>query len=139
MLIITWAPAWYVLVLYSGMPICEAFAQIEQQPNIYDVVHVKHFDEVWFKIYTVLCLILVLTMNTMLATFFPCFFRIPICDFLFLFFWWDSLHVKIKNILQTIHLRILPLWVLLQAVTMFENFSLLCFFYAGSIKTWYCY
>ncbi|KAK3199228.1 hypothetical protein Dsin_022643 [Dipteronia sinensis] len=24
-----------------GMPICEAFAQIEQQPNIYDVVHVK--------------------------------------------------------------------------------------------------
>uniref|UniRef100_A0A6N2LQV6 Uncharacterized protein n=1 Tax=Salix viminalis TaxID=40686 RepID=A0A6N2LQV6_SALVM len=28
-----------------GMPICEAFAQIEQQPNIYDVVHVKHFDE----------------------------------------------------------------------------------------------
>lgn len=31
----------------SGMPICEAFAQIEQQPNIYDVVHVKHFDEVF--------------------------------------------------------------------------------------------
>jgi hypothetical protein len=29
------------------MPICEAFAQIEQQPNIYDVVHVKHFDEVF--------------------------------------------------------------------------------------------
>lgn len=29
-----------------GMPICEAFAQIEQQPNIYDVVHVKYFDEV---------------------------------------------------------------------------------------------
>ncbi|XP_031286930.1 UPF0183 protein At3g51130-like [Pistacia vera] len=28
-----------------GMPICEAFAQIEQQPNIYDVVHVKYFDE----------------------------------------------------------------------------------------------
>nr|XP_048335898.1 PHAF1 protein At3g51130 isoform X3 [Ziziphus jujuba var. spinosa] len=28
-----------------GMPICEAFAQIDQQPNIYDVVHVKHFDE----------------------------------------------------------------------------------------------
>lgn len=28
------------------MPICEAFAQIEQQPNIYDVVHVKYFDEV---------------------------------------------------------------------------------------------
>lgn len=33
----------------SGMPICEAFAQIEQQPNIYDVVHVKHFDEVCFQ------------------------------------------------------------------------------------------
>ncbi|KAJ8451954.1 hypothetical protein Cgig2_007437 [Carnegiea gigantea] len=28
-----------------GMPICEAFSQIEQQPNIYDVVHVKYFDE----------------------------------------------------------------------------------------------
>ncbi|KAJ1408824.1 UPF0183 domain-containing protein [Sesbania bispinosa] len=28
------------------MPICEAFAQIEQQPNIYDVVHVKYFDEI---------------------------------------------------------------------------------------------
>lgn len=32
----------------SGMPICEAFAQIEQQPNIYDVVHVKYYDEVSF-------------------------------------------------------------------------------------------
>ncbi|KAA3457534.1 UPF0183 protein isoform X2 [Gossypium australe] len=28
-----------------GMPICEAFAQIEQQPKIYDVVHVKYYDE----------------------------------------------------------------------------------------------
>ncbi|KAL8477776.1 hypothetical protein ACS0TY_029902 [Phlomoides rotata] len=28
-----------------GMPICEAFAQIEQQPSIYDVVHVKYYDE----------------------------------------------------------------------------------------------
>ncbi|CAN6563253.1 unnamed protein product [Malus baccata var. baccata] len=28
-----------------GMPICEAFAQIEQEPNIYDVVHVKFYDE----------------------------------------------------------------------------------------------
>ncbi|KAG8383410.1 hypothetical protein BUALT_Bualt04G0009800 [Buddleja alternifolia] len=28
-----------------GMPICEAFAHIEQQPNIYDVVHVKYYDE----------------------------------------------------------------------------------------------
>ncbi|KAJ8443631.1 hypothetical protein Cgig2_019613 [Carnegiea gigantea] len=28
-----------------GMPIYEAFVQIEQQPNIYDVVHVKYFDE----------------------------------------------------------------------------------------------
>ncbi|CAO2828053.1 unnamed protein product [Amaranthus hypochondriacus] len=28
-----------------GMPVCEAFTQIEQQPNIYDVVHVKYFDE----------------------------------------------------------------------------------------------
>ncbi|CAM8912215.1 unnamed protein product [Rhodiola kirilowii] len=28
-----------------GMPICESFAQIEQQPNIYDVVHVKYLDE----------------------------------------------------------------------------------------------
>lgn len=28
-----------------GMPICDAFAQIDQQPNIYDVVHVKYYDE----------------------------------------------------------------------------------------------
>ncbi|XP_042519440.1 PHAF1 protein At3g51130-like isoform X2 [Macadamia integrifolia] len=28
-----------------GMPICEAFSQIQQQPNIYDVVHVKYIDE----------------------------------------------------------------------------------------------
>ncbi|EYU24078.1 hypothetical protein ABFS83_12G002500 [Erythranthe nasuta] len=28
-----------------GMPICEAFAQIEQQHNVYDVVHVKYYDE----------------------------------------------------------------------------------------------
>lgn len=28
-----------------GMPISEAFAQIEQQPKIYDVVHVKYFEE----------------------------------------------------------------------------------------------
>ncbi|XP_058109483.1 PHAF1 protein At3g51130 isoform X1 [Magnolia sinica] len=28
-----------------GMPICEAFAQVEQQPGIYDVVHVKYLDE----------------------------------------------------------------------------------------------
>ncbi|KAM2748747.1 hypothetical protein EV2_027733 [Malus domestica] len=28
-----------------GMPICQAFAQIEQEPNIYDVVHVKFYDE----------------------------------------------------------------------------------------------
>ncbi|XP_038718852.1 UPF0183 protein At3g51130-like isoform X2 [Tripterygium wilfordii] len=33
-----------------GMPICEAFAQIEHQPNIYDVVHVKYFDEEPFKL-----------------------------------------------------------------------------------------
>lgn len=33
----------------AGMPICEAFDQIEQQPNIYDVVHVKYLDEVWVK------------------------------------------------------------------------------------------
>lgn len=34
---------------FAGMPICEAFAQIEQKPNIYDVVHVKYYDEVWFS------------------------------------------------------------------------------------------
>ncbi|KAL8047315.1 hypothetical protein ABFX02_08G232800 [Erythranthe guttata] len=28
-----------------GMPICEAFARMEQQPNIYDVVHVNYYDE----------------------------------------------------------------------------------------------
>lgn len=37
----------YFKMFVSGMPICEAFAQIEQQPNIYDVVHVKYYDEVW--------------------------------------------------------------------------------------------
>lgn len=36
----------YVGFVVAGMPICEAFAQIEQQPKIYDVVHVKYFDEV---------------------------------------------------------------------------------------------
>lgn len=29
-----------------GMPLHEAFAQVDHQPNIYDVVHVKYFDEV---------------------------------------------------------------------------------------------
>ncbi|CAD5168739.1 unnamed protein product [Musa acuminata subsp. malaccensis] len=29
-----------------GMPLHEAFAQVEHQPNIYDVVHVKYLDEV---------------------------------------------------------------------------------------------
>ncbi|XP_064991225.1 PHAF1 protein At3g51130-like isoform X8 [Musa acuminata AAA Group] len=28
-----------------GMPLHEAFAQVDHQPNIYDVVHVKYFDE----------------------------------------------------------------------------------------------
>lgn len=28
-----------------GMPICDAFARIEEQPDIYDVVHVKYSDE----------------------------------------------------------------------------------------------
>lgn len=42
--LLTWLVA--VSVCCLGMPICEAFAQIEQQPNLYDVVHVKYFDEV---------------------------------------------------------------------------------------------
>lgn len=33
-------------VLHIGMPLHEAFAQVEHQPNIYDVVHVKYLDEV---------------------------------------------------------------------------------------------
>lgn len=44
-----WLCLWIVSNVDSGMPICEAFASIEQQPNIYDVVHVKYFDEVWLK------------------------------------------------------------------------------------------
>ncbi|KAK3227650.1 hypothetical protein Dsin_007512 [Dipteronia sinensis] len=36
------------------MPICEAFARIEQQPNIYDVVHVKYFDESFITIKSLL-------------------------------------------------------------------------------------
>lgn len=44
------SPSLRFLIPYcSGMPICEAFAHIEQQPNIYDVVHVKYFDEVCLK------------------------------------------------------------------------------------------
>lgn len=39
---------WYILRAdVSGMPILEAFAQVEQQRNIYDVVHIKYYDEVW--------------------------------------------------------------------------------------------
>lgn len=34
------------IISLTGMPISEAFAQIEQRPNIYDVVHVKYLDEV---------------------------------------------------------------------------------------------
>jgi hypothetical protein len=34
------------MLLTPGMPISDAFAQIEHQPNIYDVVHVKYFGEV---------------------------------------------------------------------------------------------
>ncbi|KAJ4890185.1 UPF0183 protein [Raphanus sativus] len=30
---------------YIGMPISEAFGKIEQNPNVYDVVHVKYYDE----------------------------------------------------------------------------------------------
>ncbi|WZZ17117.1 hypothetical protein YC2023_110206 [Brassica napus] len=30
---------------FSGMPICDAFGKIEQDPNVYDVVHVKYYDE----------------------------------------------------------------------------------------------
>ncbi|KAF3574052.1 hypothetical protein F2Q69_00061663, partial [Brassica cretica] len=30
---------------YIGMPICDAFGKIEQDPNVYDVVHVKYYDE----------------------------------------------------------------------------------------------
>lgn len=42
--------AWYLwnvcVNLVSGMPVCDAFARIEEQPDIYDVVHVKYSDEV---------------------------------------------------------------------------------------------
>jgi len=47
MCLLTWLVADSLYCL--GMPVCEAFAQIEQQPNIYDVVHVKYFDEVCHK------------------------------------------------------------------------------------------
>ncbi|RID46807.1 hypothetical protein BRARA_I03447 [Brassica rapa] len=30
---------------YIGMPICDAFGKIEQDSNVYDVVHVKYYDE----------------------------------------------------------------------------------------------
>jgi hypothetical protein len=35
-----------LVVIGAGMPISDAFAQIEHQPNIYDVVHVKYFNKV---------------------------------------------------------------------------------------------
>ncbi|CAN6206694.1 unnamed protein product [Urochloa humidicola] len=38
-------PGLFVGPFTLGMPISDAFAQIEHQPNIYDVVHVKYFDE----------------------------------------------------------------------------------------------
>jgi hypothetical protein len=38
-----------------GMPISDAFAQIEGQPTLYDVVHVKYFDEVRDSVW--LCLL----------------------------------------------------------------------------------
>lgn len=39
----------YVLMLVniSGITISEAFAQMEKQSNIYDVVHVKSYDKVF--------------------------------------------------------------------------------------------
>jgi hypothetical protein len=37
------------------MPISDAFAQIEGQPTLYDVVHVKYFDEVRDSVW--LCLL----------------------------------------------------------------------------------
>ncbi|KAF3646667.1 UPF0183 protein [Capsicum baccatum] len=39
-----------------GMPICEAFAQVEQDPKNYDVVHVKYFDEEPLKLDIVISL-----------------------------------------------------------------------------------
>ncbi|RDY03319.1 UPF0183 protein, partial [Mucuna pruriens] len=39
------------------MPIYEAFAQIEQQPNLCDVVHVKYFDEEPLKLDIIMALI----------------------------------------------------------------------------------
>ncbi|XP_020243197.1 UPF0183 protein At3g51130-like isoform X1 [Asparagus officinalis] len=38
-----------------GMSMREAFSQIEHQPNIYDVVHVKYLDEEPLKLDTVIC------------------------------------------------------------------------------------
>ena len=73
----------------SGMPICEAFAQIEQQPNIYDVVHVKHFDEVWFKIVCWLCCLCTIE-NGLIITFQYAFFYFldaVFCLIGFLFLW----------------------------------------------------
>lgn len=29
-----------------GMPICEVFAQVNEQPNVFDMVHLKDYDEV---------------------------------------------------------------------------------------------
>ncbi|RDY04549.1 UPF0183 protein, partial [Mucuna pruriens] len=43
-----------IIVSFSlGMPICEAFAQIEQQLNIYNMMHVKYFGEKPIKLYII--------------------------------------------------------------------------------------
>lgn len=41
------------------MPICEAFAQIEQQLNVYDAVHVKYYDEVWLDLIISKCCLII--------------------------------------------------------------------------------
>lgn len=60
-----------------GMPICEAFAQIEQQPSIYDVVHVKYFDEVFVSILRILLFYSSLRFSILLLFYvFYCFFGV---------------------------------------------------------------
>lgn len=38
--------SFFYILRNVGMPICEVFAQVNEQPNVFDMVHLKDYDEV---------------------------------------------------------------------------------------------
>lgn len=44
--------SFFYILRNVGMPICEVFAQVNEQPNVFDMVHLKDYDEVWSAIYS---------------------------------------------------------------------------------------